>query len=1853
MPSKETQKIITDLRAKAVSQNQEKPFLDSLFVDDQKLNDRGLQVVRPTRFDVPIETIYDRMSDGKYVAKYENYNGATGNEERLAQQQSTGEKAWNGIIKNTKKTLNYALDSTVGTAYGLVNALSSGRGSDLYDNDFGNWMDDVNKKLDYKLPNYYTDEEKSKNFLQSMGTANFWANDFLGGVAFVGGALIPSIAMAAVTGGGAGAGLVTNIGKAFGKRGLVNSLDDIAEAGASITRRVAYGAEAETARRSFKSLLLGSKVANAGNAVKTATFLARSSAFEAGMESRQALKSSIDDYVSSFKEKNGRDVTFDELSSFTKDATSAANSVFAANMAILSVSNAVMYGKTFGFLGKESQGFLKNVSNRAFGTGVRAADEIGTVAVREANKFQKGLFTTKRFLGSAATEGLFEEGLQGVASKTMLNYMDSKYDPKSNSSFDFYSSLHDAFAEQYGTKEGWKEIGLGALIGMGMSAKSILKGSYKNTQAEYANQAEAVNTGVEKLRGLVSSSHAAKIQNGDNITKSEQTLSGLEFIRSQEAIKTPNEIKSDFQKIIQTADFGEDVDTEAYKKTLTESFDSTMKNYLAAKKVTESLKLGERVETTKGNLVNIQDAIVSNFVLGKDALENKKEIAQKITDLTGQDGIHDHLQFYSSLTEEQKQKAEELEVKKQEVVDLTEKARNLGAIAAERGTQKTTTKFNAASEQLVKTNQEILRAQQEAETLEKELDFNFKDATIDLDGTVTTFDKTGSVMSTLGELEKLDTYVSNLRTVGKNEIADHIEDLLTDFKMQTDHHVSSMNLMRSMADTSFFSKKEGKGLLNKLVGKTYEMTPEFREMIKSNEQGIRQSLGEVGIRFEEGLEETLEKEFEQNPDLSDREKFRLEALIRLQMTDDVMKTEVESLTARKPHTSALPTTTPDVLQGDTISLTNSETIDKESLTSVEAINKAIDTLTKSIDYLSNREEKNKGNIEYLKSQLENLKKVREKYAKQLENAVQKSNEQQQASNQQSSSSEYARTETQRETPSSTATSSDSNQSRQREVDTVYDSLEKFNGEVDALINTRIEKYGVPIFDMFRSMSKSMEKTISRAEQGVVTDVTVLRESIDYLHGVYKKLSALKKPSSKQDRLSKNMTINYIVELQSDIEQTLNHLLNYEQAYRTGEPLPKIEYSSTYVSQTVATEPEGESVTGDNTNDQEVISRNESRINAVPPATVKPVVSKDSIKEKSKTETLQKKIEEVDTQIEKGEQQLKDLQKPFRIVDSQGYKRYEELLKKYQNKGLTKKEKAELEKLRKQGGTSKRQKELLNKQRAAGLTDAETEEFETLKRDLDQWSLLTGTIGSGLRLSDLLLQKEVLENTEVEELPEFTEDSAQETMDNIEFEEKTSKNSNYDLSQSYEAATVFVRGAGDAKLFEIAHVSKDTLTELVGEEFETIKDDSGKNNILITEKTVQKINENPNSRISIKPLTKDLQTSYSFVIEFKKDINGVERAVPLQTDIDDFATKMNTDAIYEIEKDDEITFSVDPNDEHNIKLMEAYDSAKGEQKKEARKELKRAAVIRINHNGNFVGVLKANSKAALIKDARDIAFENFRNNLFTGDEMIDQLGGNTEITLNETAKAIRALPGLPNFNLVRNADGTVDIEYRKINDVLVKKIVDFGFIQDGHIQEMKNGTQGIDTTYVSKTINMKSDKKTPIIIFKRGKKLLAYPVRILETGRKADLAEFEAIFNSTATPVQKATNLNKFLAKNGVDIKKPENAFYPTNLTESFFEQTKQKLESTKYFPSVEELMDKSLTLEQAVSDKISINIDLSNPNHSPKVQMDFSFYAPVTPTAQTQESVSQAQNNTVTATNEAQNNVNSQAKEEQETNCFK
>lgn len=426
---------------------------------------------------------YDRLSDGTYSAKYENFLQGTDNEDRLAKEQGTGEQWRNGIAKFWGKTATAIGGGTLGTLYGLGDAVVSGDWTAIYDNDFYDVMDDWNKQMDNGLSNYYTKEQREMGFLESAGTANFWANDFLGGLSFTVGAIASESIWAAATG---GASLVT----AAGRYGLkaAKGLSSIAKAkslsgiftntiskGKAINKAINYGRTASLAN--------------------TARIAYTSAGYEAGVESRMFKQEQEEAFDNYFKEL-GREATPQERSEFTESLNNKTNAVFATNMALVGSSNVIVFGKLFN-VGNPLKSTSNAIKRTLFGEGVELVDNVLKPVKR--NITQRVAGTSYHAFKNPIVEGVFEEGGQAVTTQTAGNLIESMYNVDKDV-MDFTEAFYDGLAHTYGTKEGRKEVFLGMLIGaVGGGGSSAMAG-----QNPFAN--------IKDAAGKVSQKDIARIE---------------------------------------------------------------------------------------------------------------------------------------------------------------------------------------------------------------------------------------------------------------------------------------------------------------------------------------------------------------------------------------------------------------------------------------------------------------------------------------------------------------------------------------------------------------------------------------------------------------------------------------------------------------------------------------------------------------------------------------------------------------------------------------------------------------------------------------------------------------------------------------------------------------------------------------------------------------------------------------------------------------------------------------------------------------------------------------------------------------------------------------------------------------------------------------------------------------------------------------------------------------------------------------------------------------------------------------------------------------------------------------------
>lgn len=439
------------------------------------------------------------LSDGTYIDKYDEgtYYAGLNNAEIHAEDQSKGNKWKNGLLKFGGKTLNAIVGGTVGVVNGVGEAVSQGSWDALYDNEFSNRLADLDTKMNYQLPNYYSQQESQKNLWGQAGTANFWADKVLGGLSFTLGAIVSEGIWSVATGGTSAATLGARWGvKAMG---FTRVAEGLASNKAIIKELAGIGNVAmKTGEISKDAAIIGGKI---GDLARTGRFMWTSAGFESGQESLHYKKEAKENFLRDFESLNGRSVQAEDIENFETNLSDAANAVFATNMAIVGSSNLVMMGKILEVKNPIKTGFQEFIEKKAFGVGIeKTTDTAGKTLYKtlEASRAQKIARNVFHYGKPLVTEGLYEEGLQGVTSTAAGKWIQHTYDPKAiNETADMSGLLYDSFAQQYGSNEGWTDIGVGMIIGaLGGNVEARAEMRETNDKVKY--QQASLNTFQEK-----------------------------------------------------------------------------------------------------------------------------------------------------------------------------------------------------------------------------------------------------------------------------------------------------------------------------------------------------------------------------------------------------------------------------------------------------------------------------------------------------------------------------------------------------------------------------------------------------------------------------------------------------------------------------------------------------------------------------------------------------------------------------------------------------------------------------------------------------------------------------------------------------------------------------------------------------------------------------------------------------------------------------------------------------------------------------------------------------------------------------------------------------------------------------------------------------------------------------------------------------------------------------------------------------------------------------------------------------------------------------------------------------------
>lgn len=781
-----------------------------------------------------------RLSTGEWIPKYENYINNIDNDDRLSRSQSGWEKTYRGLGKFIYKSALYGIGGVGQSVYGLKELVTKGTLSAMYDNSFARWLDDVDKRGDYTLNHYYSKEERDAGFFKSMFTTNFLTNDLLSGAAFTAGAILSSYA--------------------FAGAGLMNA----ARMGARIGATVAgLGRAASATKSGFNSMLRAARIGRGiGKGLDNLTFIGTSTLWEASVESRSGLMESEENFKQAYRNAYGREASYEELMRFRNDNVDAANTIFAANIGILTLSNIAMFGDMFGM----DLGVDKFIKRNIFGVGAERMDN-GMLRAITPKKWQKVAGNTFNIIKRPVSEGLYEEGLQGVASKSAEDWVESRYNPMAiRQNIGYMEAIKNGFKETYGSSQGWKEIGIGMIIGSVMGGKTF--GGIKEWSQDMSRNkgmVEAYNTNagalttaaVRAIRGSMALN--AQLSGIDTSYESDGRIINKDFsdavfdrLRYDSEMGMLDDTKENFRTVVESipnSDIASDMNmtdeqVNEYKADLVNEFNKKVDNFTMANRFADSL--------TEGISNRSFNTYISNMVYnGLEAKDNLDDIASQLNRLYKND-IGEALDVYSHLNPDSYKAISEL-------MELTSRMQALekGILRLQRmamGEER----FERNKDKLAKKTDELAKLTEDKIVLERKL-ATMVNSEADLSSLLFS-DRSNRQISASDLMAAYNTITDLENVVSIRGVDNHKEAmaLLSEYRHNLVAYKNINESLRRMRDKRFIRSQE-RGfmkILSNAWGKTYEEDDskyDFRNTDNSDANALYANDQAIDKAFNDGL----------------------------------------------------------------------------------------------------------------------------------------------------------------------------------------------------------------------------------------------------------------------------------------------------------------------------------------------------------------------------------------------------------------------------------------------------------------------------------------------------------------------------------------------------------------------------------------------------------------------------------------------------------------------------------------------------------------------------------------------------------------------------------------------------------------------------------------------------------------------------------------------------------------------------------------------------------------------------------------------------------------------------------------
>lgn len=769
---------------------------------------------------VPITEAYDLVG-GEWMKKFPTYKQGRDNAEFAAQTQSTTDKWINGTLKSIGKFNSAIIGGTAGIVYGVGAGIADQSWASVYDNDFSNWLNDLDQKMNYQLPNYYTKQDQDKGLFGQAMTANFWADKVLGVLSFTAGAIVSEGIWAWATGGTS----LATAGARWGTKAMsLTKLGNAVGKFSSLLKKGGLPSKSLLGNVNKTAGILGGKI---GEGVNTLRFTMTSAGYESSVEALQFRKEAEENFYANFEKLNGRAPEAEDIAQFKEDLDSSSNAVFATNMALVGSSNLLAFGKLFNIKSPIKTGMGSFLDKKLYGLGLDDATKVLT-----PSRLQKVNRTALPYLRSMVEEGLYGEGFQSITNKTANKWIEHTYNPSVQmENFDMAGAIYENMAEQYGTKEGWVENGVGMIIGiLGEAGTKGRSADVKQKEELFKQEASFNQTYTQKALGehmlmlgrMKSFSQEAEGHaKAGNITAEKIANDGAmhalfnnRYQIGRDLNETVSEMKSTLDTLTeeQFAEMGIEVSQiDQYKEEILNEFKTASKQFLQNRKYAEYVigkntvrdlaKLeGNQLEGlgVKVNNELLIQALTYNLSAGESANKVMSEITSTLSNEIGADYTASLKTMMSLMGQKGATVKKVNSIRKQipaletERDALTKELVTLQNAPKEtEGNREQGLRLGKVNERLIEVNNQIDSLNNQLTDLTKEInnnrEFTQKTEGVDeaLAGTGTSLLQDSITAEDLVKLEdnikKLEGLIENYKTTNPQK-AEYIESMLEEFK---------------------------------------------------------------------------------------------------------------------------------------------------------------------------------------------------------------------------------------------------------------------------------------------------------------------------------------------------------------------------------------------------------------------------------------------------------------------------------------------------------------------------------------------------------------------------------------------------------------------------------------------------------------------------------------------------------------------------------------------------------------------------------------------------------------------------------------------------------------------------------------------------------------------------------------------------------------------------------------------------------------------------------------------------------------------------------------------------------------